>query len=345
MSRRANPTLIGIFVLGAVILGIITVLLLAGGQWFRQRHLHTMYFEGGAQGLQVGAPVVFLGVPVGTVKRIDLGIDDKSRRFLVAVTAEIESSEVKTREGQPIDLKDRKTIKELVAKGLRAQLHMQSMLTGLLYVDLNFHPDRPATFFASDPTVSEIPTIPATMDELTAKLEKFPMDKFLKELATIGESINKIPASKSIQELPLLLETTLRHLQSLAIKLDAASDPILKSVQTDLVGIQKTLTTVQSASNRIGSAADRVNTAADHIGRLVDPDSELIHNVNRASGELAAAAQAIQGMTAEESPTSQHLSSALLEVGRAARALRLLAETLEQQPEAILRGKREEVKE
>jgi paraquat-inducible protein B len=341
MSKRANPTLIGIFVMGALTLGIITVLLLAGGQWFRERHLHTMYFQGAAQGLQVGAPVVFLGVPVGTVKQIGLGLDQKSGNFLVAVTAEIDSSLVKTPDGQTIDLQDRKTIHRLVARGLRARLRTQSLLTGQLYVDLDFYPDKPALFHATDPAISEIPTIPTIVDELSAKLERFPVEKFLNDLAAIGESINGLLASKSTKELPQLLETTLRHLQSLVAKLDAASDPLLKAVQTDLIGIQKTLATVQTAASHVGSAADQVNTAANHLGRLTDPDSGLIKNVDRASRELAGAAQAIQGMTSEEAPTAQHLNNALQEVARAARALRLLAETLEQQPEAILRGKRE----
>ena len=70
MSKQANPTLIGAFVLGAIILGTVVVLLLAGGQWFQEKRQHMLYFDGAAQGLQVGAPVVFLGVKVGTVKRI-----------------------------------------------------------------------------------------------------------------------------------------------------------------------------------------------------------------------------------------------------------------------------------
>ena len=86
MSRRAKPTLIGAFVLGALALVVFTTLLLAGGNWFGERRQHILYFEGAAQGLQVGAPVVFLGVKVGTVKQIQLGLDSQSRRFLVPET-------------------------------------------------------------------------------------------------------------------------------------------------------------------------------------------------------------------------------------------------------------------
>ncbi len=345
MSRRANPTLIGIFVLGAVILGITTILLLAGGQWFRERHQNVMYFEGAAQGLQVGAPVVFLGVTVGTVKRIQLGIDEEGRRFLVPVTVEVESSVVQTRHGEQIDLQDSETITQLVERGLRARLKMQSLLTGQLYVDLDFYPDKPAKFFASDPEISEIPTIPTTVDELSSKLQRFPMDKFLNDLAAIGESVNRMLASKAATEVPLLLEETLQHLRALSAQLEAAGPPILKEVQADLVALRQTLTAVQAAAGEIEGAAAQVKTAADRAGTLAASDPELFRNVSLASRELTAAARSIHDLSAEEAPTVLHLNEALQEVSRAARALRLLTETLEQEPEAILRGKRTEVKE
>lgn len=342
MSRRANPTLIGIFVLGAVSLAIVTVLLLGGGRWFRERRQHIMYFEGAAQGLQVGASVVFLGVTVGTVKRIQLGLDQETRRFLVPVTIEVESSVVQSHSGERIDLQDHQTLKQLVDRGLRARLRMQSLLTGQLYVDLDFYPGKAAKFYAADPAVSEIPTIPTTTEEISSKLEGFPMEKFLGDLAAIGESINALLASNVTRELPLLLETILQHLQSLTAKIDAAGAPLLSEVQADLIALRKTLTTVQSAAHQISGAAVEVKTAADRVGELANKDSEMFRNVGQASRELASAAQSIRELAAAESPTTLQLNAALQEVSRTARALRLLAETLEQQPEAILRGKRAE---
>jgi len=344
MSKRANPTLIGAFVLGAVTLGILTVLLLGGGRWFRERRQHIMYFEGAAQGLQIGAPVVLLGVTVGTVKRIQLGLDKETRRFLVPVTVEVESSTVQSHRGEQIDLQDRQTIKQLVERGLRARLRMQSLLTGQLYVDLDFYPDKPAKFYATDAALSEIPTIPTTTEEISSKLEGFPMEKFLNDLAAIGESVNRILASEMTKELPKLLETTLQHLESLTAKIDAAGTPILNEAQADLVTLRKTLATVQTAAHQIEGAAAEVKGAAGNVGVLANNDSELFRNISQASKELSSAAQAIHDLTDEESPTTQHLNSALQEVSRAARALRLLSETLEQQPEAIIRGKRNEAK-
>ena len=333
MSRRADPALIGAFVLGALALAIATILLVAGDDWFRKHSQHTLYFEGAAQGLLVGAPVVFLGVKVGTVKKIQLGLDESSDTFVVPVAIEVEPQVVRTKSGEQIDLRDRETLRRLIERGLRARLRMQSILTGQLYVDLDFHPDKPARVVAPDPAISEIPTIRTAVQELTRKLEGFPMDTFLADVAAIGASLNQTLNTPETRNLPRRLDATLKHLEALAARLDAKSGPILEETRADLAEMKKALVAAQSAMARLESAADRV-------GALADADSELVRNLTRASAELAGAAQTVRRLAEAESPTVQHANQALKEIARAAEALRQLAELLEQQPDAILRGKR-----
>ena len=325
MSKHANPALIGAFVLGAFTLGVVTLLMLSGGQWFQERRQQILYFEGAAQGLQVGAPVVFLGVKVGAVKRIQLGLEEGSRKFLVPVTIEIEPAAVQTRHGDQVDLREPKTIQQLIDRGLRAQLRMQSFLTGQLYVGLDFHPDKPARFFAMDGKLNEIPTIPTTVEELSLKLEGFPMEKFLKDMAAISASISKLLAADETAELPQRLNRTLRHFESLAAKLDGESLPILRDLQADLAALNTTLASVTSASERITA--------------LLDPQSPLFRNLTHAGEELAGAASGVRELSDAGFPTLERFDLVLSELSRAARALRLLAETLEEQPEAMLRGK------
>jgi len=333
MSKKADPALIGAFVLGAVVLAVVTILLVAGDDWFRKHSQHMLYFEGAAHGLQVGAPVVFLGVKVGTVKNIRLGLDEPGNKFVVPVSIEVEPQVVRTKSGEQIDLRDRETLRRLVERGLRARLRMQSILTGQLYVDLDFHPDKPARFVATDPEVSEIPTIRTAVQELTTRLEGFPMDTFLADVAAIGASLNQTLNTPETRNLPRRLDATLKHLESLAVRLDAKSGPILDETRADLVEMRKALVAAQSAMARL-------ETAADRIGALAGADSELVRNLTRASEELAGAAKAVRGLAEAESPTVQNVIQTLKEIARAAQALRQLAELLEQQPDAILRGKR-----
>lgn len=326
MSKQANPALIGGFVVGAFALGVITILLLSGGRLFQERRQQILYFEGAAQGLQVGAPVVFLGVKVGTVKRIQLGLEEGSRVFLVPVTIEIEPAVVQTRHGEQLDLRDPQTIRQLIDQGLRAQLRMQSVLTGQLFVGLDFHPDKPARFFAIDSKLNEIPTIPTTVEELTTKLERFPMEKFLNDVAAISASISKLLAADETAELTPRLRRTLSHFEALAKKLDDESTPILRDVREDLAALN--------------TALAAVTRAAERLTALTDPERPLFDSLVHAGEELAGAARGVRELSEAGSPTLERLDLVLLEISRAARALRLLAETLEQQPEALLRGKR-----
>ncbi|MEJ2688587.1 MAG: MlaD family protein [Deltaproteobacteria bacterium] len=342
MSRHANPTLIGAFVLGALALGAIAVLLLAGGRWFQERRQYVLYFDGAAQGLQVGAPVVMLGVKVGSVKKIQLGLDPESHRFMVPVTIQLESHIVSSPSGEQIDLQDPKTIRQLIDRGLRGRLKVQSLLTGQLYVGLDFYPNTPARFVSHNPAIHEIPTIPTTVEELTNKLEAFPMDKFLANLASISSSINTILSSEAIKSIPKRLDITLANLESLTAKLDRASNPLLAEMRSDLVEMHKTLASVQTAVARIDNAADRLGGAADRVGTAADAATPLFKHMTTASDELARAARNLQDLANDNSPTVQHLNLAIEEISRSARALRLMANTIEQQPEALFRGKRSE---
>ncbi|MDD3620515.1 MAG: MlaD family protein, partial [Desulfobulbaceae bacterium] len=306
---------------------------LAGGEWFQERRRHVMYFDEAAQGLQVGAPVVFLGVKVGTVKRVQLALDEPKDRFMVSVTIEIAPHALRTTTGDQIDLQDRITIRELVDRGLRARLQVQSLLTGMRYVDLGFHPDKKARFISDDPGISEIPTIPTTVAELSSMLEGFQVDEFLDDLAEISGSLRTILATEAWRSIPERLDGALASLQSLTARLDAASAPMLAMAEADLDELGKAIDDVRAAMGRIGLAADR-------IGNLTDEDSPVVDNLSRAGTELADAARALRQFADDEAPTVQHLNQALGEISGAARALRRLAESLEQEPEALFRGKR-----
>jgi len=335
MSRKANPALIGTFVLGALILAIIAVLLLAGDEWFRDRQQYIMYFDETGQGLQAGAPVVFLGVRVGTVKHIQIGLEEEHQHFKVQVTIELDLQMIRTGSGEPIAPEDRLTIAQLVEKGLRARLKMQSLLTGQLYVDLSFYPDKPANFVNKTRDDNEIPTIPTTVEELASMLEGFPMREFLADLASISASISRLLSAPAMDRIPTRLEATLAHLESLSARLDTRGGPLLAEAETAVTDLRRAIDTVRAAMVRVGRAADQV-------GALTAGDSGLARDITRASTELANAAKAIQLLADDESPTVQHISASLQEISRAARSLRLLAENLEQQPEAVLRGKNPE---
>jgi paraquat-inducible protein B len=139
-------------------------------------------------------------------------------------------------------------------------------------------------------------------------------------------------SAPSTQDLPQRLDATLRHLESLTARLDAQSKPLLNDARDDLAELHKALAGTQVAMGK-------VETAADRVANLTAPDSQVVKGMVRASDELANAATSLRNLTAKDSPTVQTTNGALKEISRAADALRRLAELLEQQPDAIYRGK------
>jgi len=162
--NRANPKLIGAFVIGAVALLVIGVLLLGGSKLLTERRTFVAYFEGSVKGLTVGAPVEFQGVPVGAVTDIQLQFLTAEMEFRIPVFIQIEPGRM-TEVGRQVDVKGQ-LLKPLIERGLRAQLEMQSIVTGQLIVQLGFYPDTPIRL-VGDGKVPEIPTLPTTMQQVT----------------------------------------------------------------------------------------------------------------------------------------------------------------------------------
>jgi paraquat-inducible protein B len=165
MGKKANPAVVGAFVLGAIALAVVGVLVFGSGKYFRTKVEAVMYFPGSVNGLSIGAPLKFKGVDIGTVSNIQLvlsaGTDGPTARIPVYV--QLDPSKIISA-GSDIRLPDPVARDELVQRGLRAQLQSQSILTGLLFIQLDFFPDTPATYVLPQPSdPAEIPKIPTVL--------------------------------------------------------------------------------------------------------------------------------------------------------------------------------------
>src|SRR5258708_5915391 len=138
MGKRFSPTLVGGFVLGAIGLGVIALVVLGSGRYFTGKTSYVMYFDRDVNGLRVGNPVKFRGVDVGTVDAILLslsGLDTQNENALpnvkIPVVIDIDSKKIESHGAQD-DLSDPEVMRRAIDRGLRAELHMQSFVTGVL---------------------------------------------------------------------------------------------------------------------------------------------------------------------------------------------------------------------
>jgi paraquat-inducible protein B len=152
MSIRANPTAIGGFLIGALVLLVAGTATLASTAWFERRSTFISFFQESVNGLEKGAPVKFQGVPVGNVTEILIQIDQRDKTFQVPVQYEIDLTRLTTQLGTFVDLEDGAVLRQQITDGLRAQLQMESIVTGQLYIELSYRPDAaPAELEARRP--------------------------------------------------------------------------------------------------------------------------------------------------------------------------------------------------
>ena len=138
MAKQANRMMIGGFVVLAVIIMAASLVVFGSGKFFKKTNKYILYFDESVKGLSVGAPVLFQGVQVGSVTSIILQADFVKMKTQIPVIIEIEPDRCKVRTGER---SYRKVAEKLIEMGLRAQLVMQSFITGQLMIELDFYPN------------------------------------------------------------------------------------------------------------------------------------------------------------------------------------------------------------
>lgn len=353
MSRRANPTLIGAFVVGGIAIVLAAVIALGGDNIFSKRERVVMYFRGSIYGLQLGAPVVFRGVRLGSVSDIGIAFDQGTGAFYIPVTAQLERKAVRDIAGNDTGLGATFSIRQLVDRGLRAQLSMQSLVTGQLYVDFDFDPNKNGDLVSKDGTMPEVPTTATTIQQLRTQFEQLDLQKLAEDVSEIASSVRRLVAGPELEKGVNELRVTLSNLSHLTQRLDAQIDPLMASVRSTLGSADRSLKRIDeaagsatgalrsadSAIKRLDATTSRLDTVIGNVGALTQPDGALVRNLQQTTEELARTAIALRDSVSTDSALQQNLNRSLADISRAARALRDLGDTLDRQPESLLRGR------
>lgn len=196
MSRKANKTAIGAFVVGAVVLSIIAIVVLGSGILFQRSDKYVLYFDGSVKGLSVGAPVIFKGVKIGNVSEMSLVYDPKTKDVLIPVVIDVELAHVK---GVPEDLGYPDYIL-LVQQGLRARLEVQNFITGQLMLAFDFYPEKPAKFYDITKRYPELPALPISPD-IFEIMNEIPLKEISNNLDQTVAGVNKLVNSEAFYQL------------------------------------------------------------------------------------------------------------------------------------------------
>jgi len=253
---------------------------------YTEKNHWVLHFSESIRGLTVGAPVEFRGIKMGQVVDIDAEFDQTTFTPRITVLIETEPQRWKVIGEGKVDAKTE--IKALVAKGMRAQLKTGSLLTGQLYVELDFHPDAPKAQVKFRGEFPEVPTIPAPLQIITArvnsllsKIETIPIEKIGKDLGATLHNVKSLTDSAELLQAVKALNETLQSTRQLVQNLDSNVAPAISSTleqaQKTLVSVEGTLGKdspmqheIRRALKELGDAARSIRVLADYLERHPD---------------------------------------------------------------------------
>lgn len=324
MSARANPTAIGLFLVGALAIAVVGTVVLASATWFQNRTTFISYFSESVNGLENGAPVKFQGVPVGTITAINIQIDQRDESFQVPVEYEIDVPRLTTPRGTYVNLGDTLVLREQISKGLRAQLQMESMVTGVLYLELSYRTDStPPQLEPRATPWPEIPTTPSLMAAIGGGAGSL--------LAEMMKILNRVNG--------MLADVNMREINVAVVKSAQAVERLVSTPE-----MQATLRQLPATTAQLNRTLAETERLAARASGAIDPLQQQMSGV---STEALASMQALRktleethGLLSADTGPGYALTGALTSLREATDALRVLITSLEQNPDMLLRGKR-----
>ena len=320
MGKRINPATVGAFVLGGVGLILASVVIFGSGNLFRKTHEFVIYFAGDINGLRVGAPVKFKGVEIGQVKRIKLRLEQQVNfqngqlraDVRIPVIIELDEDKIVSHGGTSIDLDDPHTVPNLIREGMRAQLGSDSFVTGLMYVALDIQPNTPIQMVAPPGSpLQEIPAVPNTLEQAQAvavrifeRLDKVDFGAVFTQMTSTLDAVRQITSSPGLKEAVNNSEKTREQLDH------------------TLAGAQQTLSTVNQQVPPLSNSLQKTSLSAD-----------------AAAKQATLTLGTVQTTIEPNSPINYQALQTLQDVSAAAHSIKELADYLQRNPSAIVRGR------
>ena len=320
MGKKINPATVGAFVLGAVGLILAAIVVFGSGHLFRKTHEFVIYFGGDINGLRVGAPVKFKGVEIGQVSKIRLRLEQDVNNqngqlradVRIPVIIELDEEKIISHGGSAIDLSDPHTVPNLIREGLRAQLGSDSFVTGLMYVALDIQPNTPIQMVAPPGSpLQEIPAVPNTLEQAQAvavrifeRLDKVDFNAVFTQMTGMLDSIRQLATSPALKEVVNNSEKTREQLDR------------------TLAGAQQTLSTVNGQVPPLSDSLQKTSASAD-----------------AAANQVRLTLGTMQTTIQPNSPLNYQALQTLQDVSAAAHSIKELADYLQRNPSAIVRGR------
>jgi phospholipid/cholesterol/gamma-HCH transport system substrate-binding protein len=312
---RAQPRLVGLFVLGALVLIAAGIAALSARRLFAEYRTYVVFFPYAVGGLRSGAPVTFRQVQVGHVAEVDLVFAGESfgGSWIMAVI-EIRRNALRDPTGKAADRSDAELARVMIESGLRASVRSSSVIAGQRSVDLDLRPETPARLSGISSPYPEIPSAPTGMEVINERIE-----------ATL-KKISDVP----LDEVLIQVDATLASLQK---ALDHGDVPgTLRRMRTTLEGTSRTFAAAEKAMGQVGEVSGQATATLASIDQTM---KGLQKTLDRLDKTLVTVERNVEGTAELRSQTLKTVD----EMNELMKSLRSLVEMLQQHPESLLRGR------
>lgn len=321
MSQKINTTSIGLFIVTGLALGLGGLLLFSSSKIFTDTQEVIVYFDESLNGLNVGAPVKYRGVIIGSVKRVMVRYNQSTNDYAMPVILELQERLLQERLGEPVDSFTEEFIEDRIKRGLRASLQTESLVTGVLYVDIRPNTKAPPPVYHQlDKLYPELPTEPTQIQKLFNNLASLDIKSVETNLNGLLIKLNSTVGELQMAEISRSLTNLLVSMNRLATSPDLTNG---------MAAIRPTLDQFRELGARLNN---RVDPLADSI-------TNTLTEVNRSLGQIRGAAENLKLMLAPDSPVRNDLNLALEQIAGAAQSISTLVDFLKQHPNALITGR------
>jgi paraquat-inducible protein B len=328
MSVRAKPTLVGLFVSGAVVLAVVAVLMFGSGRFLSHRERFVIYFTDSVNGLSLGSPVKFKGVQIGEVTDIKIHYDQPLDSDAIPVFIEIDTTRQHRDLGDNTDLSDPEVFKKQVEGGLRARLGMLSFVSNQLYIDLDYEPN---------PSTPKIVGLTHPYKEIPS--ESSGLSEIVKSVTTALANLSKVDFNQMADKINQLADQLSQGVGQLDFK----------TINNSLVAAANNLNAIladpkiKEALDKMGTTLDDLDRLATNINQQVQPLSDQIQDTAKSArvtlDQINQTLSSVRDLVAPDSSLRTELDTALMQINDASRSFRVLSEFLDANPGALLTGK------
>ncbi|HVU16022.1 MAG TPA: MlaD family protein [Candidatus Didemnitutus sp.] len=329
MKTKISPAVVGMFILGALLLGVIGFLSFGGSNIFAKPSRFVVYFDESVSGLDPGAAVKIFGVRVGRVAAVNVRYNVASKRSAVQTICELDRNVLSDESGHPIDIANSSELQTLIDHGLRAQLSYTG-ITGLLYVELEFEDPRlyPANPRQMQETYPVMPAIPSSIAaaqasavEILANLKRVDFAGLAKDIRGLLASVNKKVDDFDVKQL--------------SSRIGKAADSVDAFINSP--DAKQTFAKINTAIDEARGVMARID---GQVGPSGDELRATLQKAQVAIKALEDAAVSSRRFIDSQGQLGDETTRALRQFADAAESLQRLADELERNPSSLIVGRK-----